>query len=281
LDLRSGTAGCVRRPIPTLGSSLWLPASLDTPAPSQRPRNRLRREVRQVPLRPQTPSSTTGLSRAILYLSDRDVVIRERRVVRTKCRHSSWERVWIALDEIILVTSLTAFDPQSWVDVVGQVVHCSIMPPQQLGCPRTPGAWRQLTVAQRHFRACGSLPIGTVAEYDKPVTPAATIRLYRGRGNLMDPGWAFRMQIDGSEVGDIRTKQSKDFEVSPGDHWFRLLSAFPGRGSGKREVSLAADEIKVFYCYTNILGLVDVRIPNQKDIAKLHQWFPDLTLGAS
>jgi len=92
----------------------------------------------------------------------------------------------------------------------------------------------------------------------------------------MDPGWPFRIQIDGSEMGAIRTKRSEEFEVPPGEHWLRLFSAFPGRGSGKRKVSLAANEIKVIYCYTNIWGVVDLRSPTEKDVAKLNEWFPGL-----
>lgn len=112
----------------------------------------------------------------------------------------------------------------------------------------------------------------SLTHYTLTVDPA-TIRLYRGRANLMDLGLPFPVQIDGTDVGTIRPRQTMSFEVSPGGHRLRLLS-WPGRGSGKREVSLVEGEIKDLLCFTNVFGVVDLRFPTEKDTTKLSEWFP-------
>ena len=78
----------------------------------------------------------------------------------------------------------------------------------------------------------------------------------------------FNVKIDGIDVGTLGPKQSKIFELPPGQHVLRLLS-WPGRGSGDRPLIVGPGEMKEFYCFTNAFGLVSIRPPRAKDLARL------------
>jgi hypothetical protein len=88
-----------------------------------------------------------------------------------------------------------------------------------------------------------------------PETSTCIIKIHRLRANFADLALSYTVEIDKKDCGQIRPRQTRSFEVSPGTHRLRIRFV-PQRGSPQVEVVLASGETKEFQCRTGFLGSV-------------------------
>jgi len=114
----------------------------------------------------------------------------------------------------------------------------------------------------------------------------ATLRLWRARHVLMDVasmGGYFSVLVDGVNVGEIWPRQTKVFEVVPGDHQLCLRYWFLRR-SGELDFSVRAGEEVELKCWMNWIGYPVLRPATADDSVKMRrpvaERTPPTNLGA-
>jgi hypothetical protein len=78
--------------------------------------------------------------------------------------------------------------------------------------------------------------------------------------------------LDGSKVDDISPKQTKVYEVSPGDHSLSLHFLGGLRRSRKLTVTLTEGEERQFVCFLNAFAWPSIRTATPEDVAAMERW---------
>ena len=94
-----------------------------------------------------------------------------------------------------------------------------------------------------------------------------------GRGQRQSPaigeGGVVSVFLDGSKVGAISPKETKVYQVPPGEHFLSLRFLGGLRRSGKISVPLAKGEVKQFVCLLNAFAWPSIRAATPEDVAAM------------
>jgi hypothetical protein len=91
------------------------------------------------------------------------------------------------------------------------------------------------------------------------------------RSPAIGEGGVVTVFLDGSKVGAISPKQSKVYQVTPGEHSLSLHFLGGLRRSRKLHVPLAEGEEKRFVCSLNAFGWPSIRPATPTDVAAMEQ----------
>lgn len=101
-------------------------------------------------------------------------------------------------------------------------------------------------------------------------------RIGRRRSQRRSPaigeGGVVSVFLDGSKVGALSPKQTKVYQVAPGEHFLGLHFLGGLRRSRRVPIPLAEGEEKQFVCLLNGIGWPSIRPATPKDIAAMERW---------
>jgi hypothetical protein len=96
----------------------------------------------------------------------------------------------------------------------------------------------------------------------------ATMRVRRSRANFWDLGMSDTLLIDGADAGQIWSRQTRTFEVSPGMHELEVRFLWIRRS--RLEVLLTEGEERSFECKT-FVGMPILRGATEKEIVEMQR----------